>query len=120
MAVEPGKPAARRRQTPDESAKEIGAALRQKRLREGLTQDELARRSSVSVGTVKGLELGKGSSLRSFIRVSRVLGADGWIDAMVASQEPDVSPMQLLRARQATGRSRRARPRKAGRGLPTG
>ena len=103
-----------RRLTTAERASEIGAALRRRRIRSGLTQEELARLADLSVGAVKGLESAKGSSLNSLLRVSRALGVDGWIDALVV-QEPSVSPMKLLREQQASQRRRRpARRRAAG------
>ncbi|MFE0252406.1 helix-turn-helix domain-containing protein [Streptomyces sp. NPDC059010] len=45
-------------------ASEFGAVLRRLRVREGMTQDELERRSGVSVSTIRGLETGKRSNPR--------------------------------------------------------
>jgi transcriptional regulator with XRE-family HTH domain len=102
-----------KRLTTAERARDIGVAFRRRRVRSGLTQEELARMADVSVGTVKSLESGRGSSLRSLIRVSRALGVDGWIDSLVASQDPLVSPMKLLKDRQASKRGHGAVRRKA-------
>ncbi|MDC0769256.1 XRE family transcriptional regulator [Streptomyces sp. HD] len=43
---------------------EFGTVLRRLRVREGMTQDELERRSGVSVSTIRGLETGKRSNPR--------------------------------------------------------
>jgi transcriptional regulator with XRE-family HTH domain len=102
-----------KRLTTAERARDIGVALRRRRVRSGLTQEELARMADVSVGTVKSLESGRGSSLRSVIRVSRALGVDGWIDSLVAQQEPSISPMKLLKDQQASLRGRGAVRRRA-------
>ncbi|NUT25980.1 MAG: helix-turn-helix domain-containing protein [Streptomyces sp.] len=45
-------------------ASEFGTVLRRLRVREGMTQDELERRSGVSVSTIRGLETGKRSNPR--------------------------------------------------------
>lgn len=45
-------------------ASEFGTVLRRLRVREGLTQDELERRSGVSVSTIRGLETGKRTNPR--------------------------------------------------------
>ncbi|MFI6011432.1 helix-turn-helix domain-containing protein [Streptomyces sp. NPDC051243] len=45
-------------------ASEFGTVLRRLRVRQGLTQDELERRSDVSVSTIRGLETGKRSNPR--------------------------------------------------------
>ncbi|MBT2431677.1 helix-turn-helix domain-containing protein, partial [Streptomyces sp. ISL-22] len=45
-------------------ASEFGTVLRRLRVREGMTQEELERRSGVSVSTIRGLETGKRSNPR--------------------------------------------------------
>lgn len=53
---------------------ELGARIKAQRLAQLLTQQELAARAGLSVGTIKNLE-GKGqSSLESLVRVAMALG----------------------------------------------
>lgn len=60
--------------TPREVCQAIGERLRQQRLVQTLSQQELALRAGVSVGTVKNIE-GKGqASLESLVRVVLALG----------------------------------------------
>ncbi|HQE47292.1 MAG TPA: helix-turn-helix transcriptional regulator, partial [Rhodoglobus sp.] len=52
----------------------IGDQVRALRIAALLGQDELAERANISVTTVQALERGSGSSLKTLIRVLRVLG----------------------------------------------
>jgi len=88
------------RRTTDEWEAELGLAVRRTRRRAGLTQAELARAANVSLTSVKNLERGAGSSLRTVVQVARALGRTDWLAAF-EPPEPTVSPMELLRARGA-------------------
>lgn len=77
----------------------LGADVRRRRLAQGLTQVDLAKRSNVSLSAVKYLEWGRGSSLSTLIRVARALGRVDWLSSF-APAEPSVSPIALLRQRQ--------------------
>lgn len=101
----------RTRTTIDEQLSEIGTALRDRRVREGLTQEELAVQADVSLGAVQSLERGKGSSLRTLLRVTRLLGADQWVDALQSPRTPTLSPMQLLREQKRAAKRSRVRHR---------
>lgn len=71
------------------------------RLRKNRTQEEVAARAAISVGTLKALETGKGK-LETFIAVLRELGALDNLASFIP--EPAVSPLQLA---QRQGRPRR-------------
>ncbi len=79
---------------------DLGRRLRALRLRQDRTQEELAHRAAISIGTIKALEAGKGK-LETLIAVLRELGALEALDGFI--QEPALSPLQLARRR---GRSR--------------
>ncbi|SMF14126.1 hypothetical protein SAMN02745746_01542 [Pseudogulbenkiania subflava DSM 22618] len=80
-------------------------------MRTGLDQQSLARRASISVGAVKNLESGKGSSLSSLIKVVRALRREDWLKSFAPLIT--VSPMQMLRsARLKKQRQRVFKPRK--------
>jgi transcriptional regulator with XRE-family HTH domain len=98
----------------------IGAEIRAARIAAGLDQRELARRADVSLGAVKNLETGKGSSLRTVVRVVRALGRTDWLESL--APPITVSPMAMLastsaggRPRQRVGRRRRGADRGADR-----
>jgi transcriptional regulator with XRE-family HTH domain len=97
------------RQTIDEQLKAIGSALRNRRVHAGLTQEDLARQADVSLGAVQGLEHGTGSSVRTLLRVTRLLGNDQWVEALQAPRAPSLSPMQLLREQQRAAKKTRVR-----------
>ena len=96
----------------DEWLEYLGEQCRTMRIRANLEQTELAIRANVSVGAIKNLEGGKGSSLKTLIKVIRVLGRTDWLQALAPTVS--VSPIQLLKAKRRNLVRRRVyRPRKA-------
>jgi transcriptional regulator with XRE-family HTH domain len=83
----------------------IGDQFRALRLAENIDRDALARRASVSVGAIANLETGKGSSLRTIIRIARALDRTGWLDD-IADTNPAISPIEALRAARHAPRTR--------------
>jgi transcriptional regulator with XRE-family HTH domain len=73
----------------------IGEQVRRLRIAQNLDQSQLASAANISVGAVKNLEGGKGSSLKSLILALRVLKAEQWLSTL--SPEITVSPLQMLR-----------------------
>jgi transcriptional regulator with XRE-family HTH domain len=102
----------RRYQTGAELEAILGDRVRQARIARNLDQAELAELADVSVGAVSNLERGKGSSVRTLIRVLRALGRTDWIASLAPAV--GVSPMQLLRSKQKAPqpRARASRRRK--------
>lgn len=78
---------------------ELGSQVRRLRLRQNRTQSELAIAANISLSALKTLELGRGSSVRTLIQVTRALDRSEWLSAF-SPPEPSVSPMQMLRAQQ--------------------
>ncbi len=87
----------------EEWEQRVGDQLRRARLVAGLDQAELAASADVSIGALRNLERGSGSTLRTLVRVVRALGLDAWLDSL--SPAVGVSPVDILR----TGRSERTR-----------
>lgn len=95
-----------------ELEKRLGRLLRARRIAADLTQVELSDRANVSLGAVKNLESGRGSSVNTLMKVTRGLGAEDWLDALAPPAEPRrFNPLDVLAAQQATVRSRDAAPR---------
>jgi transcriptional regulator with XRE-family HTH domain len=91
----------------------VGDQFRALRIRADLEQTELAALASISVGALKNLEGGKGSSLKTIIKVSRVLGRTDWLNAL--APKVLVSPMQLLKGQHKDAvRKKVSRSRKPG------
>ncbi len=59
---------------PDEVVLELGSRLQQHRLKQNLTQADLAKRLVYLFPTLSGLENGKNTSLETFIKVVFALG----------------------------------------------
>lgn len=97
--------------TTDEWLSFIGEQCRTARIQANLKQTDLAIRANVSVGAVKNLEAGKGSSLFTLVRVVRALGRSDWFEGL--APPISVSPMLLLKTkRRNASRMKVFRPRK--------
>ncbi len=87
---------------------DVGEQFRSLRLAAGLDQLGLASAAAVSVGAIRNLERGSGSTLRTVVRVTRVLGREDWLGALAPT--PTVSPIDVLRSARSP-RVRVYRPR---------
>jgi transcriptional regulator with XRE-family HTH domain len=93
----------------DEWEARIGAQLRSLRLDAGLDQISLARRADISTSTLQSLENGRGSTVRSLVRVLRALDADDALDSLAPASA--VSPIDVLRTADRAPRRRVYRSR---------
>lgn len=75
---------------------ELGERLRALRLRKNVTQEELAQRALIAIGTVKALEQGKGK-LSSLVAVLRELDALQQLDQLLPANT--ISPLQIAEAK---------------------
>lgn len=76
----------------------IGNQVRELRLRLNMDQRVLAERAGVSWSAVKNLEGGKGVTLKTLIRVLRILGREEWLETL--SPVTTISPMQMARTKE--------------------
>lgn len=89
---------------------ELGESLRAQRIERRLTQEELAERANVSLGALKNLENGRGSTTGTLVRVAHALGQDGWLRSL--APDTPFNPLDLLDSRRrTTTRPRRVRRR---------
>jgi transcriptional regulator with XRE-family HTH domain len=99
----------------------LGEQARLARIRARLDQEALARNANISVGAVKNLEGGKGSSLKTLIAVVRVLGRTDWLEGLapritvsplaMVKQSGRATPIGRQRVRKRTGESPSGRER---------
>jgi len=103
----------KRNTTSEEWEISLGEQFRLLRIQADLEQKELALKASVSLGALKNLENGKGSSLRTIIKITRALDRTDWLEAL--APKVSVRPMQMLKG-QATDSARKKvyRTRKSG------
>ena len=72
---------------PADIAADLAKRLRTRRLARNLTQEGLARRSGVALGTLKKFERSGATSLVSFIRMVVALGEEAALEQLLADQE---------------------------------
>jgi transcriptional regulator with XRE-family HTH domain len=99
----------------DERERQLGQHVRARRLAARLTQVELADRANVSLGALKHLESGAGSTITTLVKVLRALGADDWLETLALPPAP-FDPLALLeqRRREQVRTPRRVRHRADG------
>jgi transcriptional regulator with XRE-family HTH domain len=97
--------------TSNEIVRALGLRLRAQRLARSITQEELASRAGVAVGSVKKLESSGNTTLRTFISIVQALSL---VDefATILALKPHISIVQMERAHSAT-RQRARRPKAA-------
>ena len=96
-------------QTSGEIEQQLGEQVRRLRLQQALTQVELAGACGLSLGAIRGLEAGSGSSLKTLILVVRHLGLQEWLGHLAPAVS--ISPMDLMRTTTKTERQRSYKPR---------
>ncbi len=75
----------------------LGQNIRATRIARDLSQRELADRANVSLGAVRTLETGRGSTVTTLVKVLRALDRQDWVDALVPPS-PAFNPLDLLDA----------------------
>jgi transcriptional regulator with XRE-family HTH domain len=101
----------------DELEQRLGEHLRALRIRKNLTQAELAEAANVSLGALKRLERGMGSTTTTLVSVLRALDEERWIDALGPGPSR-FNPLEILDARNrreaASSGAPRVRRRRSG------
>ena len=89
---------------------ELGNRLKNYRLRKNCTQEELAQKSGVSLGSVHKIECGKAVSFATIVSVMRTLRLLDNFEILLPA--PSTSPIELLKLR---GKTRRRASKKSNR-----
>jgi transcriptional regulator with XRE-family HTH domain len=82
----------------DELEQRLGERLRTLRIQRDLTQAELAESANVSLGALKRLERGMGSTTTTLVSVLRALGQERWVDTLGPGPST-FNPLDVLEAR---------------------
>ena len=82
----------------EELERQLGERLRALRIQRDLTQMELAEAANVSLGALKRLERGMGSTTTTLVSVLRALGQERWLDAL-GPGPTRFNPLDVLDAR---------------------
>jgi transcriptional regulator with XRE-family HTH domain len=80
----------------DLDEKKIGATIRRLRIRKKLPLEDIAAIASLSPISVRALELGRGSTLSTMLKVLKAIDEAGFILDWVEKSD-EISPMQALR-----------------------
>ncbi|MPN44678.1 hypothetical protein SDC9_192243 [bioreactor metagenome] len=81
--------------------------MRALRLRADLDQISLAERAGVGLSAVKNIESGKGATLKTLIKILRVLDRADWLSSL--APPVSISPLQMLKAKSVRQRASRKR-----------
>ena len=97
--------------TTEELEAELGQQIRALRLRGNLEQQTLAQRAGVALSALKNVESGKGSTVKTLLKVLRALERLDWLQSL--SPAVSISPLQLLKQKRPRQRasSRRRLPK---------
>ena len=74
----------------------IGETIRRLRIRKGLPLEDVAAKASLSPVSVRALELGRGSTLSTMLKVLKAIDETGFIVDW-AEKSNETSPLQALR-----------------------
>lgn len=98
--------------TPSELEVQVGESLKKLRLSRNIDQQTLADRAGISTRSLRSLENGGGSSLKSLVSVLRALDRDDWLTTIAPIAT--VNPMTMVRsaAPRQRARKRAAKPPK--------
>jgi len=89
--------------TLSELESQLGERLKALRLNQNLDQKTLAEQAGVSLGALKNIENGAGSTVKSLLAVLRALGREEWLSTV--APVATINPLTLPRA---TGQRQRA------------
>lgn len=101
-----------------EIVKRISAKLKEVRLRQNISRQDLAESSGVSVSSIVRMEDGEIKSFDSFLRILRTLGKMDILLPLV--EEEELSPSEYFNAVQAARKKIRRRASKSKREAQTG
>ncbi len=73
----------------------LGERLKALRLNQNLDQQTLAARSGISIGALKNIENGGGSTVKSLVAVLRALGREEWLSTIAPI--PTINPLNMPR-----------------------
>jgi transcriptional regulator with XRE-family HTH domain len=93
--------------TTEEWEATLGRQLRDLRLRQNVDQRKLAEQAGVALNAVKNLEAGKGTTVKSLVKVLRALGRIEWLDALAPAVS--ISPLQMLKPKPSRQRASRGK-----------
>lgn len=93
--------------SPQELQTELGRRMRQLRLSRNIDQRTVAEKAGVTRAALQNLEAGRGSSVKTLLRILKALNYLEGIEML--APEPTVNPLALLRTKTLPQRARHRR-----------
>lgn len=91
--------------TPDELEEAVGKDIKALRLQKNIDRRTLCARAGISEHALRNLEGGKGTTLKTLIRVLKALNREDWLD--IIAPRTSINPLHLVREKSQRQRARR-------------
>lgn len=91
--------------TPEELEESLGADIKALRLQKNIDRKTLCARAGVSEHALRNLEDGKGTTLKTLIRILKALERESWLGSI--APKTSINPLHLVKAKEQRQRARR-------------
>ena len=91
--------------TPEELENILGENIKLLRLQQNIDRQSLCERAGVSENALRNLEGGKGSTLKTLIKIIRSLNRENWLEQL--TPKTSINPLHLIRDKPPRQRARR-------------
>lgn len=91
--------------TPEELEESLGEDLKALRLQKNIDRRTLCARAGVSEHALRNLEGGKGTTLKTLVRVLKALERESWLDKI--APRTSINPLHLVKEKAQRQRARR-------------
>ncbi len=91
--------------TPEEREESLGEDIKALRLQKNITRKTLCARAGISEHALRNLEDGKGTTLKTFIRILKALERESWLDTI--APKTSINPLHLIAKKEQRQRARR-------------
>lgn len=91
--------------TPQELEIQLGEHLKSLRLQKNIDRQTLCCQAGISVSALRHLESGSGSTLKTLVRVLKVLGRESWLGTIAPLVS--INPLHMIREKQPRQRASR-------------
>ncbi len=91
--------------TPEELEHLLGEDIKALRLQKNITRKTLCERAGVSENALRNLEGGKGTILKTLIKILKALNRESWFEKI--APETSINPLHLTKQKEQRQRARR-------------
>lgn len=91
--------------TPEELEQTLGEDMKALRLQKNIPRKILCARAGISENALRNLEGGKGTTLKTLIRVIKALNRESWLEQI--APKTSINPLHLVKQKEQRQRARR-------------